>query len=461
MAEARKTEVSVSFDGTDISDVVNQYLISLSYTDNEEDEADDLQIKLEDRAWVWVQQWLGNVIDGARTTAKGVKILASITTTDTEGSQTITDCGEFELDDIKASGPPSTITIKGTSLGYSGIRKTENDKTWEKYKLSGIQAEIAEKYDLEAVYDCDRDPSYGHLEQAKQTDIAFLKKLCQDAGFSLKIANGKLVIFDQVKYEAQQEISEITFGDGTYSKWNFSTGENEIQYKQCIVRWTNPETGKKIEGIAYANESDEKKAEEAKKAKKKKKKRKSSKKKKSTEKAKEGTDEILIITNQEVATQAEAEALAEHMLKYHNKMERVASFTLPGNPIYCAGMTMRVKEAGYWAGKYLIKQAKHNVSTSGYTVNIMLRKVDEIEEEEEEQTEYNVGDIVYFKGGYHYRASDRKNPTGGKRRAGPAIITHKTKLSRPHPYGLKGGHYSGKVSGDSNVHGWVDADSFS
>lgn len=450
--DARRTEISVSFDGTDISAILNNYLISMTCTDNEEDEADDLQIKLEDRAWVWVQQWLGNVIDGTRSTAKGVKILASIKAINSDGTATITDCGEFELDEVKASGPPSVISIKGTSLGYSGIRKTENDKSWERYKLSGIQSEIAGKYGLGVIYDCDSDPFYSHLEQAKMTDIAFLKKLCQDAGFSLKIANGKIVIFDQRKYESQQEVAEIVFGSGSYIKWSFSTGESEVQYKQCIVRWTDAKTGKKIEGIAYASESDKKKAEEEK----------TSKKKKSkTTPVTESTDEILVITDHEVATQAEAEALAEHILKFYNKMERVASFTMRGNPVYCAGMTVRVKEAGYWSGKYLIKTAKHSVSSSGYTTTITLRKVDEIEEiVEEQRTEYNVGDIVYFNGGYHYKSSTAKSATGGKRSAGPAIITRKIDLSRPHPYGLKGGHYC-SVEGDSNVHGWVDADSFS
>lgn len=433
MDRARKTELSVSFDGTDISAVVNDYLISLSYTDNEEDEADDLQIKLEDRAWVWVQQWLGNVIDGAGTTAKGVKILASIKAIHTDGTEVYTDCGEFELDEIKASGPPSTITIKGTSLNYSGIRETKNDQSWEKYTLSGIQAEIAGRHGLGVVFDSARNPFYSRLEQDKQTDIAFLKKLCQDAGLSLKIANGKLVIFDQQKYEAQAEAAEIVFGGGKYTKWSFSTGESDVQYKKCVVRWTDARTGKKIEGTAMSSStsSDVK------------------------------TDEILVISNQKVDSQGEASALAEHLLKLHNKLERVASFTLPGNPAYCAGLTVAVRDAGYWSGKYLIKQAKHSVSSSGYTTTVTLRKVHEIQEvKQEEKTEWEVGDIVYFHGGYHYVSSDAKKTNADYRRPGPARVTHKTLLSRPHPYGLQGGYYN-DLDGDSNVHGWVDAGSFS
>lgn len=46
---ARRTSIEVFFAGTNITKSMQQYLISLSYTDNEEDETDDLQIKLHDR----------------------------------------------------------------------------------------------------------------------------------------------------------------------------------------------------------------------------------------------------------------------------------------------------------------------------------------------------------------------------------------------------------------------------
>lgn len=423
MDTARKTNVSVSFDGTDISNVVNNYLLSMSYIDNEEDQADDLQIKLEDRSGVWLQHWLGGIIEGISTSSKGVKILASINTTD---------CGEFELDEIKAAGPPSTVIIKGTSLGYSGIRKTERDKAWEKYTLSGIQSEIAGRYGLGTIYDCPSDPMYARLEQVKQTDISFLKKLCQDAGYSLKIANGKIVIFDQRKYEQMNAVASIAFGDGSYTKWSFGTSERDVQYASCVVRYTDPDTGKRIEGTAYAENYDASKSD----------------------------NETLVITNQRVESRAEAENLAVKLLRLHNKFERMASFTVLGNPVYNAGMTVEVTNAGYWSGRYLIKTAKHDVSHSGYTTTITLRKTKDIEEEDTEiKAEYKVGDIVYFNGGYHYNNSVTSQSTGGVRRAGPAIITHITDLNRPHPYHLVGGRYS-DVSGDCNVYGWVDAGSF-
>lgn len=72
---------------------------------------------------------------------------------------------------------------------------------------------------------------------------------------------------------------------------------------------------------------------------------------------------------------------------------------------------------------------------------------------------YKVGDIVSFKGGYHYVSSDAKSATGGKRSAGKAKITYTNKGAK-HPYHLVGGAYT-NVDGNCNVYGWVDSDTFS
>ena len=626
---ARRAKISVSFAGMDISDVVNKYLMSMTFTDNEEDEADDLQIKLQDRDGIWLQQWLQDTIDsagekygrvkenevkvvtisdsrsGIRKTVskgssnydavicqiyliatgfltgepktkiddavvnaikafqkanklgvdgkcgkktwkkltdqangkvvtlykitfkatsnvairqepkssaakvatiakgksctvdekvasswyevtydgntgyvkgsglklsaiepatskrrtkrlKGLRIRASITSIDTDGKKTKTDCGQFELDDVKASGPPSTVVIKATSLGYKGIRVTENDKSWENMTLKGIAKDIAKKAGLGVLFDAKVNPSYKRIEQTKQTDIAFLKKLCQDCGYSLKIANNQIVIYDQSKYENLEEIARITCGDGSYTKWSLATGEGQVQYDMCEVRYTDPISGKVIKGTAMTDEYKEELEE-----------RKDDDKKSDDD---EEEPAVLVITDRKVRSQKEAEELAAKQLKLANKFERQATMTVKGNPMYAAGLTMRLYKFGYWTGKYLISRAQHTVSGSGYVTTLTMRKVDEVEKPKKsgkdgggdgggKKDSYKVGDVVKFKGGYHYVSSTAKSPVGGKRTAGPAKVTHVTDLSRPHPYGLQGGHYN-NLDGDSNVHGWVDADSF-
>ena len=61
---SRHAECTVEFDGVDITSSIAPYLLSLSFTDNEEDASDDLQIKLQDREGVWMTDWLQKMIDG-------------------------------------------------------------------------------------------------------------------------------------------------------------------------------------------------------------------------------------------------------------------------------------------------------------------------------------------------------------------------------------------------------------
>ena len=68
--------------------------------------------------------------------------------------------------------------------------------------------------------------------------------------------------------------------------------------------------------------------------------------------------------------------------------------------------------------------------------------------------DYKVGDIVRFKGGYHYSSSDAKNPAGSKCAAGKAKITKISKNAK-HPYHLI------HTDSSSRVYGWVDEDTFS
>ena len=89
----------------------------------------------------------------------------------------------------------------------------------------------------------------------------------------------------------------------------------------------------------------------------------------------EANNQTLIITDHKVTTVSEAEALAGKLLKLHNKFEREATFTLVGNPLLAAGLTVTLSGFGMWDGKYLIKQSKHDISSSGYTTKIKLRAV--------------------------------------------------------------------------------------
>ena len=69
--QARRTTAEIAFGGTNITASIRPYLLSLTYTDNEEDEADDLQIKLQDREGIWMEKWLNDAIQAAASSTPG------------------------------------------------------------------------------------------------------------------------------------------------------------------------------------------------------------------------------------------------------------------------------------------------------------------------------------------------------------------------------------------------------
>lgn len=354
---ARSATVELAFDGIDITKSVLPYFLSLTYTDYEEEEADDLQIKLQDREDIWLTSWLNQAIDAATNVAQvsggnvvekvGLSIDAVIVRKNfnDDGKDVVLDCGQFELDSVDASGPPSTVTIKATSLPYtSQIRQTKKTRAWESYTLSGIAKEMAAANGMTCMYLSDHDPFYRRVEQYATSNISFLQTLCHAAGISLKATNNIIVLFDQASYEARDPVRTIRKGDKSYTKWKLNTSEADTHYTSCRVRWTTS-GGTLIEGIATVEDYDEESS----------------------------TNQQLELWAK-VSSRAEAQVYAAKMLRMHNKFQRTASFTVMGDPTLVAGQTVLLEGWGAWNGKYIISQARHSVGGS-YTVQLQLRKV--------------------------------------------------------------------------------------
>lgn len=353
MAGARRAYVRLVFDGVDISRDVEKDIISLRYIDNEEYEADDLQIVLQDRDGRWLKKWLDDALIAQLNTeakkTKGLAIKAEIICTDWSkpGDTLKLDCGEFALDEITADGPPARITIKASALpDRNGIKTTERSQSWENYKLSGIGGEIARRSGLGFIFDSRFDPMFDRKEQNEQTDISFLQKICSDAGYSLKISHGKVIIFDQAKYDNLQSVATITMGEGSYTRYNLRTGRRGADYTKCIVKYFDPRSGRVIEGEHKSEEYDEEK----------------------------DNNRLLLVTNQQVKTNAEATRLAEKLLRLHNKFEKRVKITLPGNPSLFASEGIDLKDFGAFDGRYIITKSVHSVGGSGYKTDIELRK---------------------------------------------------------------------------------------
>lgn len=338
---ARRTPVSVTFGGTDITEDIRPYLLKLTYTDDEDDQADDLKLELQDRDGLWLEHWLQEAVEAA---AGGKLSISAVIAPENWMKAGTLKTGAFELDSVSATGPPARVSIGATSLAFSAsLRQTKKSKAWENYTLSGIAAEIATSGGMSYMYESSSNPSYDRVEQTKQSDIDFLKKLCQDAGISIKATDGKIVLYDQATYEAKAPVLTIEKGaKGGYIKYKLSSGSADTQYSKCRVSYMDPATGACIEGTAEDGSVSGK--------------------------------QCLKITAK-VSSVGEAEALARKRLRLHNKLAKTVMFTLSGDVGLVAGVTIQLKGWGGWDGKYIITKAVHTVGSGGYTTQIRARKV--------------------------------------------------------------------------------------
>lgn len=135
--QARRTTAEVVFGGTDITSSIRPYLLSLTYTDNEEDEADDLQIKLQDRDSIWLEKWLNDAVQAAASSAPA------------EGA------GEAEAKTYKVT-PSIGLNVRtgpGTSYGKLGalpygteVSVTGISNGWATIQYSGKTAYVSAQY---------------------------------------------------------------------------------------------------------------------------------------------------------------------------------------------------------------------------------------------------------------------------------------------------------------------------
>lgn len=305
-----------------------------------------------------------------KSASRGLKISAAIVRENwnADGNDEVLDCGQFELDNVTVDGPPNTMTIKATSLSYTNaIRQTEKSKSWENVTLSQILEFITKKSGMGYMFISSKNPKYTRVEQYRQSDIAFLSRLCHNAGCSLKVTSNIVVIFDQAEFEQNPEIKRIRFGE-EYTKYRLTTNEND-NYTSCRVYCTKP-SGEVITATVYVEDYKE-----------------------------DDNNNQCLEIRQNVDSIAEAENLAYKMLRLHNKYEFEASFTFPGDPELTAGSVVVLENFGAWNGRYVIKQAKHTLSHSGYSTQISLRKAllpspADVPDETGDKPDYNIDDIA-------------------------------------------------------------------
>ncbi|NCE66058.1 hypothetical protein D1159_16095 [Pseudoflavonifractor sp. 524-17] len=425
---ARRTKVEIAFDGVDITESIQPYLRSLTYTDNEADQADDLQIQLQDREGIWLSQWLEELIAASDTPAseaggKRYRVTPSVGLNVRAGRGT----GEKKLGALACGTVVEVSGIQGgwAAIAYGGktayvsaqyLKEAEGSKAAPSASDSGggmkIQAVIVREnwegdggdqvlpcgqFELDAV-DASGPPA---VVTIKGTSLPFSAPVRQTAksrawesytlsGIANEIAktNGMVCMYESAAdpfYSRLEQLktSDIDFLSALCRDAGISlkvTNHILVLFDQGAYEAKPPVWAVKYGDGSYlkyklSSGTADTQYQSC---------RVSyvdpatgryisgmAKIEDYNEKSK--NNQQLEVTAK-VRSAAEAKRLAEKRLRLHNKYAKTAVFTLPGNPSLAAGVTVALEGFGGWDGKYIVSQAKHTVGGSGYTTQIKLRR---------------------------------------------------------------------------------------
>lgn len=287
-------------------------------------------------------------VDGGVTSAEEAnlamfeRVSAAIVTEDApNGIVKTLDCGYFEIDSVKLTGPrPATLTIKGAGVAYSSaLRQTEKTGVWENITLEDLARKKAADAGFGFGYFVSFPVYLRRAEQKNESDAAFLQRLASGYGITVKIFSGVVTLAEQKILEQKESALTVRPDSPFLVDASFSTDLNDTYYRSCKVSYTDPDTGTKYE-YTYRPESSKQ------------------------------AEPVLEVTGKKFDSMDEVKRFAEKSLRDKNKKEYSASFTFEGTPEATGGVTLTTEGFGGFDGKWLVYEATHSVSDSGYKTTV-------------------------------------------------------------------------------------------
>lgn len=329
---ARGLEVQVVIAGVDVTRDLAPYLAGLTYEDCLSGETDTIELELHDAARLFIGDWFPT---------RGDTLTVTLIRTNWDGDRLreTLPLGTFEVDEITLSYPPSTCKLKGNSCPQnSALRQVDASRSWEGVKLSTIAADIARGASVQLVYEATDDPLISRAEQAEQSALAFLDKLCAEYYIALKVADGKLILFDTAELEGREAVTTLRRDASAIKSFRATATLTEV-YKAATVSYRHGKHGEQYAATADSGKASGK----------------------------------TLKVNRRVNSQAEAERLARNALREKNRDEIKITLTTVGDFSLLSGNVVALEGHGFFDGRYIIEKARHSLG-GGYETSLECYK---------------------------------------------------------------------------------------
>lgn len=336
METVRKSKFKVVYDGKDITQDITANVTGLTYSDNSEKEADDIELTIEDVEAFWRNSWYPT---------KGSKISLSIGyDTDT----ILVNCGTFEIDEITISGPPDIISIKAIATGFKGGIRTKKSKSFENQTLKQIAQYVADQNKLTLVGSI-ANVNFTRVTQNRESDISFLARVALEYGYLFSIRDKQMIFTSMTEIENGQPV--LSIDRSQLNRYSIKDKTSET-YQAANVSYHNPGDGQIKSATVHtlSNKDDV------------------------TYKQIASNDTLAIRTKAETPAQADSKASAA--LHYKNSNQREGNISMEGSPLMLAGNNIMLTGLGELSGKYYIKKSTHRIEKGGgYTTSVEIKQI--------------------------------------------------------------------------------------
>lgn len=162
--------------GENITELLRDRLMEIRITDKPGLDADQLEIRLDDR-------------DGrVEFLPKGATLRVALGWR----GQPLAPMGSFAVDEIELSGPPATIAIRAKPADMRQDARSQRSVAYEGTTLAAVVAEVAGRNGWEPV--CRVEAQVERLDQLRESDLHFITRVARQYGATASVKEGKLLV---------------------------------------------------------------------------------------------------------------------------------------------------------------------------------------------------------------------------------------------------------------------------
>lgn len=323
----KQPAITAFYNKKNITSDISKYLISLTYTDYERNQADELEIRLKDDKQLFQKNWRPE---------KGDKLTAWLGYSDDK----LLNCGTFTIDEteLTMSDAGDEFIIKALAASINEKIRQADSKSYKNKTLIEIAREIAAKHDYTVA------GSHGfikipYIAQIHESDLSFLSRLAELYGYIFKLTDNVITFIPQEILDNKNPILTLKRKDLK----SLSLKDTGVKtYNSCSVNYLDSK-GKLITYTAKSTNS-------------------------------EGLKNETLKLDVKCSCKTEAIRVADAGLKRASKTIEGALSLPKGCTRLVAGVNINLELNNSYDGKYHVVKTVHTVTTDDYLTEAEVEK---------------------------------------------------------------------------------------